>query len=200
MKSMALPKMSTAKPRTYYRKGGDESLENLLNKEFNPKAPDRVWVSDITYVRVSNRFCYVCAIMDLYSRKILSYKASTNINTRLVLDTFYLAYSKRGCPKGVMFHSDQGTQYTSKEFRKALDATDFVQSFSAKGHPFDNAVMESFFRYLKHEELNCRTFNSIQELNLSLFEYVEGFYNKSRPHSANNLLSPDEREKGYYGD
>ena len=94
-----------------------------------------------------------------------------------------------------MFHSDRGTQYTSKEFRKALDKADFVQSFSAKGHPFDNAVMESFFRYLKHEELNRRTFNTMQELNLSLFEYIEGFYNKSRPHSANGLLSPTEKEE-----
>ena len=110
MKSMALPKMSTVKPRTHYRKGGDGDLENLLNKEFNPKVPDRVWVSDITYVKVSGRFCYVCAIMDLYSRKILSSKTSTNIDTKLVLDTFSLAYSKRGCPKGVMFHSDQGAQ------------------------------------------------------------------------------------------
>ena len=93
-----------------------------------------------------------------------------------------------------MFHSDQGSQYTSKEFRKALDCANIVQSFSARGHPYDNAVMESFFRFLKHEELNRRTFNSLQELNLSLFEYVEGFYNKNRPHSANDFLSPNEKE------
>ena len=197
MKSMALPKMSTIKPKAHYHKGGEENLKNLLNKEFNPKAPNQVWVSDITYVKVSGKFVYICAIMDLFSRKILAYKISISIDLRLVLDTFRLAYSKRGCPKGVMFHSDRGTQYTSKEFRKALDEADFVQSFSAKGHPFDNAVMESFFRYLKHEELNRRTFNNMQELNLSLFEYVEGFYNKSRPHSANNLLSPNEREEEY---
>jgi putative transposase len=194
MKSMTLPKMSTVKPRVHYRKCVEEKLENLLNQEFNPKAPNQVWVSDITYVKVSGRFAYICAIMDLYSRKIISYKVSTSIDTKLVLDTFGLAYSKRGFPNGVMFHSDQGVQYTSKDFRKALDAADFVQSFSAKGHPFDNAVMESFFRYLKHEELNRRVFNSLLELNLSLFEYVEGFYNKRRPHSANSLLSPDEKE------
>jgi len=99
-----------------------------------------------------------------------------------------------------MFHSDQGSQYTSKEFRKALDTADFVQSFSAKAHPFDNAVVESFFRYLKHEELNRRTFNSRRELNLSLFEYIEGFYNKDRPHSANDFLPPNEKEKGFGGE
>jgi putative transposase len=199
MKSMNLPKMSTVKPKTSFTKGGDAVLQNYLKKEFNPKAPNLVWVSDITYVKVSGRFCYVCAIMDLFSRKILSYKASTSIDAKLVLDTFRLAYSKRGRPKGVMFHSDRGTQYTSKEFRKELDRVGFVHSFSAKGHPYDNAVMESFFKYLKHEELNRRTFNTLQELNLSLFEYIEGFYNKNRPHSANDWLSPDEKEMGYFG-
>lgn len=98
-----------------------------------------------------------------------------------------------------MFHCSQGTWYTAKEFRKALDEADFVQSFSAKGHPFDNAVMESFFRYLKHEELNRINFNSLRELNLSLFEYIEGFYNAARPHSTNNDLSPNEKEAGYCG-
>ena len=198
MKSMALPKMSTVKPKSHYQKGNEESLKNLLNKEFNPKAPNQVWVSDITYVKVSGRFAYVCAIMDLFSRKIIGYRTSINIDTKLVIDTFRSAYQKRGCPKFVMFHSDQGSQYTSKEFRKNLDGANFVQSFSAKGHPFDNAVMESFFKFLKHEELNRRTFNSIKELDSALFEYIEGFYNKSRPHSANNYLSPGERENIFY--
>ena len=199
MKSMNLPKMSTVKPKTNHINKEVEKLKNHLNKDFNPKSPNRVWVSDITYVRVSGHFCYVCAIMDLFSRKILSYKVSTNINTKLVIDTFQLAYSKRGCPSGVMFHSDQGVQFTSKEFQKTLDEVGFVQSFSAKGHPYDNAVMESFFRYLKHEELNRRSFKTLQELTLSLFEYVESFYNRCRPHSANDFLSPDEKEAKYNG-
>ena len=132
--------------------------------------------------------------MDLFSRKILAHKVSSRIDTKLVLDTFRAAYSKRGCPSGVMFHSDQGCQYTAKDFRKELDCVSFVQSFSAKGHHYDNAVLESFFKYLKHEELNRISFNSIREVELSLFEYIEGFYNKRRPHSANNWLSPNERE------
>ena len=139
----------------------------------------------------SSRFAYICAIsalllrksrplgvrtslqciLDLFSRKILAYKVSVNIDTKLVLYTFRLAYTRREYPKGVIFHSDQGAQYTAKEFRKVLDEADFVQSFLAKGHSFDNAVVESFFKYLKHEELNRRTFNTVHELNLSLFEY-----------------------------
>ena len=91
-----------------------------------------------------------------------------------------------------MFHSDRGCQYTSKEFRNALDNANFVQSFSAKAHPYDNAVAESFFKFLKKEELDRRTFNSLCDLNLSLFEYIESFYNKRRPHSANDFLSLDD--------
>jgi len=97
-----------------------------------------------------------------------------------------------------MFHSDRGVQYTSRGFRKILDNVEFVQSFSAKGHPYDNAVAESFFKYLKKEELNRRIFNSINALNLSLFEYIEGFYNKNRPHSANDFLSPIEKEDAFF--
>ena len=198
MKSMVLPKMSTVKPKVMRSEKSTQSLQNHLMQKFNPKTTNQVWVSDITYVRVSGHFCYVCAVMDLFSRKIIGYKTSIKINANLVIDTFRAAYQKRGCPKGVMFHSDQGSQYTAKEFRKILDEANFVQSFSAKGHPFDNAVMESFFKFLKHEELNRKTFNSIKELDLALFEYIEGFYNKFRPHSANNYLSPLEKENIFY--
>jgi len=97
-----------------------------------------------------------------------------------------------------MFHSGRGCQYTAKEFRKTLDNAEFVQSFSAKGPPFDNAVVESFFKYLKKEELNRRVFLSLFELVLALFEYIEGFYNKCLPHSTNNFLSPDEKEVAFF--
>jgi putative transposase len=198
MKSMLLPKMSTSKPISTNLKTDEFECTNLLKQNFNPTKPNLVWVSDITYVKVASHFCYLCVIIDLFSRKVISYKTSSKIDTKLVLDTFYLAYSKRNCPTGVMFHSDRGSQYTSKEFRKALDNLDFVQSFSAKGHPYDNAVAESFFKYLKKEELNRRYFHSIQQLNISLFEYIEGFYNSRRPHSFNQFLSPDEKENLFF--
>ena len=194
MKSMTLPKMSTAKPVYTHVKPDQEGYKNLLDQKFNPEKPNLVWVSDITYVKVAGRFAYVCVVIDLFSRKVIAYKTSLKIDTRLVLDTFSLAYSKRGRPKGVMFHSDRGCQYTSSHFRKAIDNAEFIQSFSAKGHPFDNAVAESFFKYLKKEELNRKTFNSVRDLDLALFEYIVGFYNRNRPHSANAFLSPDEKE------
>jgi putative transposase len=198
MKSMTLPKMSTAKPVSTYAKTEQEDYKNLLEQKFNPQKPNLVWVSDITYVKVSGRFAYVCVIIDLFSRKVIAYKTSTKIDKQLALDAFTLAYSKRGYPKGVMFHSDRGCQYTAADFRKALDNAEFVQSFSAKGHPYDNAVAESFFKYLKKEELNRKKFHSMKELDLSLFEYIEGFYNKRRPHSANDMLTPNEKEYAYF--
>jgi transposase InsO family protein len=198
MKSMTLPKMSTAPTVSTRMKSEQGECKNRLEQKFNPDKPNLVWVSDITYVRVAGRFCYICVVIDLFSRKVIAYKTSTRIDTKLVMDAFRSACSKRDYPKGVLFHSDRGCQYTSKEFRQAVDKADFVQSFSAKGHPYDNAVAESFFKYLKKEELYRNTYNSIKELDLSLFEYIEGFYNKSRPHLTNDYLTPDEKENAFF--
>jgi putative transposase len=197
MKSMNLPQMSTVKPIIKF-KSNDMSFKNHLQKNFNPSRPNKIWVSDITYIRVSSKFFYLCVIMDLYSRKVISYSISGNNNTKLVLDAFYSAYNKNAQPSHVMFHSDRGVQYTSKEFRKVLDNVDFLHSFSAKGHPFDNAVIESFFKYLKKEQLNRTSFSTLRQLKDSLFEYINSFYNKSRPHSANDGLSPIEFEDLFY--
>ena len=98
-----------------------------------------------------------------------------------------------------MFHSDRGTQYTAFSFRQLLDSLNVLQSFSHKGYPFDNACCESFFKYLKKEEANRRTYHSLQELQLSVFEYIEGFYNSKRPHGSLNLLTPNEMEAPYWG-
>ena len=96
-----------------------------------------------------------------------------------------------------MFHSDRGSQYNSFSFRKLLDDLNVVQSFSKKGHPYDNAVAESFFKYLKHEEINRRNYSSLQELKLSVFEYIEGYYNSRRPHSSLGMLTPNQKEQNF---
>ena len=109
-------------------------------------------------------------------------------NTELVKAAFQNAYFER-CPTGLMFHSDRGTQYTALPFRQLLDAYNVVQSFSRRGHPFDNAVVESFFKYLKLEWIGRRTFNNFQELELAVFEYIN-YYNLKRPHSSLNYNTP----------
>ena len=97
-----------------------------------------------------------------------------------------------------MFHSDRGSQYTSTAFRKLLNRLNVVQSFSDKGCPYDNAVVESFFKFLKLEEINQNTYSSFADLKSSLFEYIEGFYNSKRPHSTNDFLSPNDFESAYF--
>jgi transposase InsO family protein len=191
---MQLPKMSTIKPK-FKHKSDDSECPNLLKKQFNPAAPNQVWVSDITYVRVGGRFAYVCVIIDL--RKLLILSVSRNLE--LVSKAFRAAYENRGKPSGVMFHSDRGTQYTSAAFRKMRDNADFVQSFSAKGHPYDNAVAESFFKFLKLEEIGRKTFAALEDLELSLHSYAT-FYNSQRPHGANDGQAPDDRERAFRSD
>ena len=200
MKGMQLPKMST-EHRPVDRKKSvpcDGECKNLLKQQFNPKEPNRVWASDITYIKTGMRFCYLCVVMDLYSRKVVGWKIGKKIDSLLVISTVEDAMSKRGRPKGILFHSDRGTQYRSKDFRKYADDRGMLQSFSTPGYPYDNAVVESFFRFMK-EETNRRRFVDENEAKASVFSYIEGYYNTKRPHSANNMLSPDEKESQFWG-
>ena len=195
MKEMRLPKMCTIKPPKTKRNKGDEGCcENLLSQQFDQTAPNRVWVSDFTYVKVNGRFQYVCAILDLYARKVIAWRVSSRIDRFLAIDTLKDAICTRGVSRGVLFHTDRGSQFTSTEFRRLLDELGMIQSFSAKGHPYDNAVMECFFKYLKKEELNRRCFTSTEQLKQSLLVYIAGFYNSVRPHSHNHGLSPNQLE------
>lgn len=195
MKEMKLPKMSTVKPQKPRNTGKENGpCTNLLAQRFDQNAPNLCWVCDFTYVRVGGRFCYICAILDLYSRKVIACRVGRKIDRFLAIDTLRDAVRLRGVSKGVMFHTDRGSQFTSSDFRKELDRLHIVQSFPAKGHPYDNAVMECFFKYLKKEELDRRHFQTIEQLKQSLLSYIAGFYNPIRPHSHNRGLSPDQKE------
>ncbi len=134
MKGMNLPKMSTVKPAKF-KAGSDEGkCENILCQRFEQTAPNLVWVSDFTYLKAGGRFYYLCAVMDLYSRKIIAYKLSDKINTQLAVDTVDLAVANRGKSNGIIFHIDRGSQCTSKEFRRHPDNLNMIQSFSARGN------------------------------------------------------------------
>ena len=197
MKSIQLPKMSTIKPKAVFPANtSDSDCPNHLKQNFNPPAPNQVWVSDITYIRVNGRFYYLCVVIDLFARKIVAYRLSPKMNAQLAIDTFQSAWNDRRQPAGLLFHSDRGCQYTAKEFRTLLDDCNVVQSFSAKGHPYDNAVAESFFKFLKLEETNRKSYCSLHDLQLSLFTYIH-FYNTMRPHGANSYLTPNEKELAF---
>src|SRR5699024_10109587 len=154
LKAMTLPKMSTIKPRFKSNHSPIFSSDNLLKQEFNPKSPNQVWTTDFTYISIGpKRHVYLCAILDLYSRKCI-------------------ALNKRKPKEPIIFHSDQGSQFKSTSFRKLLDEHQLLASYSKPGYPYDNAVTEVFFKYLKQREINRRTYHSIQEVQLSCFEYI----------------------------
>ena len=197
MKDMRFPKMSTMKP--YVASRNDVSqCENHLHQEFNQSAPNLVWVSDITHLKAGSKWYYLCVIIDLFSRKVIAWSISANPDTELVIVTFKKAYASCREPFSLMVHLDRGTQYTAFAFRRLLDSLNVVQSFSKKGYPFDNTACESFFRYLKKEETNRKTYSTLDELKLSVFEYIEGFYNAKRPHNSLGLLTPNEMESRYW--
>jgi putative transposase len=198
MKQLQLPKMSTDKPLVSGKHSENDGCCNHLQQNFAQKAPNLVWVSDITYIKAGGKWYYLCIVMDLYSRKVISWRVSPNADVGLVIAAFRKAYEKRNAPYGLMFHSDRGTQYTAFAFRQLLDSLNVVQSFSKKGYPFDNACCECFFKYLKKEETDRKRYLSLQELQLSIFEYIEGFYNSKRPHSTLHMLTPNETEALYW--
>lgn len=199
MKQMKLPRMSTVKPpRASACKENEGVCQNLLSQRFDQKAPNLVWVCDFTYVKVGGKFHYICAILDLYARKVIACRVGRKIDRFLAIDTLRDAVRLRGVSKGVMFHTDRGCQFTSRDFRQVIDELGMVQSFSAKGHPYDNAVMECFFKYLKKEELNRRNYQTVEQLKQSLTSYISGFYNSRRPHSHNHGLSPNQAEIAFF--
>lgn len=199
MKNLNLPKMSTVKPKF---KKSTPSLSshfvNRLEQNFSQSAPNQVWCSDITYIKVGSSFAYLCVIIDLFSRKVITWNLHTKMDSAFIIQTVSSAIRKRMPKNPIIFHSDQGSQYTSKQFRDFLDQNHFIQSLSNKSNPWDNAVVEAFFKFLKHEETNRRSYRSLSELRLSLVEYIDSFYNRLRPHSANGFLSPNQKERSFF--
>lgn len=199
MKQMKLPQMSTVKPpKAAVNKENDGVCQNLLSQRFDQEAPNLVWVCDFTYVKVGGKFHYICVILDLYARKVIACRVGSRIDRFLALDTLRDAVRLRGVSQGIMFHTDRGSQFTSGDFRRVIDELGMVQSFSAKGHPYDNAVMECFFKYLKKEELDRRRFQTVGQLKQSLLSYISGFYNAQRPHSHNHGLPPNQAEFAFF--
>ena len=180
-----------------YKKRQQYQKQNLLAREFTADHPDQIWVSDITYFKVSGYWVYLCIILDLFSRKIIGYRVSRNASTNLVTTTFRNAYQERGKPKNLTFHSDRGKQYTSGAFTQLLQSNGVKQSFSATGRPHDNAVAESFFATFKKEEAYRREYTSEQSFRKSVEQYIQ-FYNEVRPHQTLKYQTPQAFEDKHY--
>jgi transposase InsO family protein len=168
--------------------------ENLINRRFKTDRPNKVWLSDITYIRTREGWLYLSAVLDLYNRQIIGWSMEDRLTQNLVLQAFQQALGRRKPDPGVVFHSDRGSQYAAKAFRSILDQHQFLQSMSAKGNCYDNAVMESFFHTLKTEVVYFERYRTRAQARQSIFEYIEVFYNRIRRHSSLGYLSPLEFE------
>ena len=170
---------------------------NKLKRKFTQTEPNLVWVSDITSFYVGEDLYSLVVIIDLFSRKVINYDIDKTFSSTKIMKLFTNAYSLRNKPNCLMFHSDQGTQYTSYDFRKLLRDLSVNQSFSEAGNPIDNSVAEAFFSCLKREELHQHRFDIIEEANIVINEYIH-FYNETRPHARLDNLTPAKTEENYY--
>ena len=174
-----------------------QKRKNIVSRRFTVDKPNQIWVGDIAQFMIKGIYYYICAIVDLYSRKVVAYKISPCCSAKLVTATFKNAYVARGNPNDLVFHSDQGTQYTSIAFRNLLVSCGVAQSYSYPGRPVDNAVAESFFANLKREELYRHDYRSEREFREAVSKYIYN-YNSVRPHRFNNYRSPDAKEREYF--
>jgi putative transposase len=159
------------------------------------EAPDMVWVADLTYIRLPTTFVYLAAILDAYSRKCVGWKLSTRIDTQLALGALEVALATRRVTAGLIHHSDRGVQYASHEYVARLQSIEAQVSMSAVGNPYDNAKAESFFKTLKREEVYLKQYQSFQEAEDNIRQFIEDVYNTKRLHSSLGYLPPSEFEE-----
>jgi transposase InsO family protein len=185
------------KPWTITTKDSDFSKEltNVLDREFTPCRPNAVWCSDITYIWTVAGFVYLTSVMDLYSRKIIAWTVSETLEVSCVIDTINKAKAKRSTDLPLIIHSDRGSQYVSKEYRKVTSEMEL--SYSRKANPWDNACIEAFHGLIKREWLNYFRIDDLGHVKRLVFEYIEAFYNTIRIHSHCDYLSPSDYEKRF---
>jgi transposase InsO family protein len=167
---------------------------NLLNRQFAASRPNERWVTDITYIWTNEGWCYLAAILDLFSRRVVGWALEATLNTSLPLRALDEAIRRRAPTPGLRHHSDRGCQYTSHDYRAKLTELGIEVSMSRRGNCWDNAVAESFFATLKTELIYGRSWNSRSEVRSAVFEYIEIFYNRQRLHSTLDYKTPHQVE------
>ncbi len=168
---------------------------NLLERDFYASSPDEKYVGDITYIPTNEGWLYLATVIDLYSRRIVGWSMDDTMKVSLVNDALNMALINRKPPKGLIWHTDRGSQYASYAHKDLLNQHGIKQSMSRKGNCWDNAVAESFFHTLKTELVYHEIYETKAQANQSIFEYIEVYYNRQRMHSSNNNLSPVEFEE-----
>lgn len=171
---------------------------NHLQRQFDVEAPNRVWVTDITYIRTHEGWLFLAAVLDLFSRQVIGWSMGPRMDRELALNALLMAVWRRQSKEMVMVHSDQGSQFSSYDWQAFLKVHNLQQSMSRRGNCYDNAVAESFFQLLKRERIRRRTYLTREEAKQDVFDYIEMFYNPKRRHSNNDRLSPVNYEKRYF--
>jgi putative transposase len=172
---------------------------NLLDQKFVASRPDEIWLSDLTYISTAEGWLYLVTVMDLCTRKIVGWNLSTSLVADGTIAALDMAVKQRNPPAGLIFHSDRGVQYACEEFRARLTKYAMTQSMSRKGNCYDNAPMESFFHTLKTEHVYQQDFEKLtnSEASISVFRWIECFYNRKRLHSSLGYQSPVVAEEKY---
>ncbi len=171
--------------------------ENILNRNFNAGGPNMLWVADITYIHTNEGWLYLAAVMDLYSKRIVGYSMQHYLTRELVIEAMKMAITNRHPGRGLIAHSDRGSQHASLDYQQLLWQHGIICSMSRKGNCWDNSSMESFFKTLKTELVYHRCYETRSEAKLEIFEYIEVFYNRFRLHSAIGYESPVDYERNY---
>ena len=181
---------------TTKRKHSDAVADNLLNQNFNPVGPNQVWAGDVTYLKTAEGWMYLAIVMDLFSRRIVGWHIDKRMTTALVSTAMMKAYNTRQPPAGLVFHSDRGSQYTSKRYRKLLSGYGIRASMGDVGACWDNAVVERFFGSLKHDWIFKIAQPTREHMRTDVAAYMK-YYNLDRLHTANDDRSPIEYENYY---
>ncbi len=168
--------------------------ENILDRQFEPEAPNQAWAADITYVWTGQGWLYLAVVMDLFSRRIVGFSMGSSLARALVIEALTMALGRRRVAQGLLHHSDRGSQYASGEFQRVLVGAGIICSMSRRGNCWDNAPVESFFSTLKGELVHHRRYRTRAEARLDIFEYIEVWYNRKRLHSSLGYRSPAEYE------
>jgi putative transposase len=189
----------TGNPPKRFRRTTDSKhnlpiADNVLNRKFKADGPDKIWATDITYVRTWEGWLYLAVVIDLFSRRVVGWSMATHLRKELVLGALKMALGRRLPRKGMVHHSDQGVQYASNDYRDALKEHEIICSMSRKGNCWDNSVVESFFGKLKTELIYRRPWPSIKMARVAIAEHIEVFYNRKRKHSYLGNISPADYE------
>ena len=194
---MAQRSLRALQPKNFIPKTSDGRADkpspNLLSGQPLPDAPDRVWAGDITFIPTAAGWLYLAVVIDLCSRRIVGWSLADHMRSDLVLNALNQALQSRS-PRGTIFHSDRGSQYGSAPYRKALVNAGLRQSMSARANPYENAWTESFIGTLKHEMLQGGCFENAFDARIEIFEYIDGYYNTHRKHSAIGYQTPTQFE------